>query len=71
MKFSEVQSHLEKGFSIRRACWNESPHKAFFVPQIKTVVVVDINNRIILNSLLDCQIMANDWEKLVDGSPET
>jgi len=64
MKFSEVQHYLEDGLCIRRNSWNESPHRAFYVPQIKSILVVDINNKVMQDVLFECQVMANDWELL-------
>ena len=64
MKFSDIQKHLEKGGSIRRKCWNDYPHRAFYVHQIMTILIVDVNNKIMQSEPLECQIMANDWEQI-------
>ena len=61
MKFMDIQKDLEEGKSISRECWVDYPHRAFYVDQIKTILIVDINNEIFQNKPLDCQIMADDW----------
>ena len=68
--FGEVQEHLLKGGCVRRSVWNESPHKAFYAKQIDSIIIVDSNNIVLMSGILECQVMATDWE-IIDASKKS
>lgn len=61
MKFKDIQEHLYSGGFVKRESWNDYPNRAFWCKQIDRFIVLDINNKIMQDILLDCQIMAEDW----------
>ena len=62
LTFGEVREHLLSGGSVKRKGWTEYPHKAFYAPQIESMIVVNINNEPVYPYSFEQCMMSDDLE---------